>query len=91
MIVQRYPAVLYTVTADNGDPLLLYGVDTVGSVMLWPTPYIERHRLGFARFCRRHISELAGHRIVMHHPLCERTERWARWLGVRFEAGIARL
>lgn len=78
------PAQVHLVTAANGDPLLLYGTAD-GYVMLWPTPYILQHPIAFGRWCKRHVEELRGNRVLIQHALCERTQRWAQWLGVRFE------
>lgn len=82
------PAQLYTVTADNGDPLLLVGLDESGTLFLWPTRYISQHKVGFARWCRRNVSRYKGSRAILHHPLCAETRRWAEWLGVRFQEGV---
>lgn len=70
------------------DPLLMYGIDQTGCVMLWPTPYIERHTFTFGRWCKRTVPTLRGKRFLLNHPLSERTERWARWLGVNLEQGV---
>jgi hypothetical protein len=86
---QSVPARLWTLYAGNGDPLLLYGVDEAGGMMLWPTHYICLHRIAFARWCRRNVSAFRGCRFALNHPLSAETEKWARWLGVRFEQGVA--
>ena len=89
MVVRKVPAELYTVTADDGTPLLLYGVDEGGTVMLWPTQYLKQHRIAFGRFCKRHIESLRGKRVILHHMLSPETCRWAEWLSVKFEPGVA--
>ena len=89
MIVRKVPAELYTVTADDGAPLMIYGTNKEGIVMLWPTPHIRTHRIAFARFCKRHVAELRGQRFLLQHRLSPETCRWAEWLGVQFEAGVA--
>jgi hypothetical protein len=82
------PASFHTVYADNGDPLLLYGLDREGNLFLWPTPYICQHAIAFGRWCRQHVHEFKGCKFTYNHTLNEKTQRWARWLGVRFEAGV---
>jgi hypothetical protein len=84
---RRVPAQLWSVYADNGDPLLLYGTDGEW-LMLWPTPFIERHPIAFGRWCRRSVGEMRGKRVLIAHELCEKTKRWAAWLGVSLEQGI---
>lgn len=83
---------LYTVYADNGDPLLLYGVDELGNLMLWPTKYICQHPIAFGRWSRRMVERYRGARVLIQlHALKPDVERWGRWLGVNFEEGLARV
>jgi len=84
----RVPATFHAVYADNGDPLLLYGVDEADGMFLWPTPHIAKHPIAFGRYCRQHVGELRGRRLTFNHPLTWKTQRWADWLGVNFEAGV---
>jgi hypothetical protein len=88
----RVPCELYTLYADNGDPLLLYGADANGYLMLWPTPFICRHPIAFGRWCRREVERYRGYRVLIQlHALKPEVERWARWLGVTLEEGLARI
>ena len=81
-------ATLFTIHADNGDPLLLYGTDEEGWTMLWPTTHICKHPIAFARYCKRNIGRMRGGRLTLNHPMSAATRRWAEWLGVDFEAGV---
>lgn len=85
MNCRRVPAELYTVHADNGDPLLLYGKDAEGWLMLWPTVHIANHPIAFARWCKRNVGSMRGSRATLQHPMCARTRAWAEWLGVTFD------
>jgi hypothetical protein len=85
------PCRLYTLHADNGDPLLLYGEDEAGHVFLWPTPHIARHPIAFARWTHRNVKRWGGKSIHLQHELCEATRRWALWLGARIDNGVASL
>lgn len=89
MDLESVPAELYTLRAANGDPLLLYGEDAAGNAFLWPTPHIEQHRIAFARWTYRNVRRWRGKRLILQHPMCERTRRWAEWLGVHLEQGVA--
>lgn len=80
---------LYTLHADNGDPLLLFGEDEAGNVFLWPTEHVRKHRFAFMRWCRASVSRWRGKRIQLQHPMCERTRRWAQSLGVTIQDGEA--
>lgn len=89
MNCQRVPSTFYTVRADNGDPLLLYGLDEDRNLFLWATPFICRHPVAFGRWCRQHIEEFRGCRFVFNHPLSQKVRRWAEWLNVSVESGVA--
>jgi hypothetical protein len=91
MNCRRVPAELYTVVADNGDLLMLYGKDEAGNVMLWPTKNLCKHPIAFGRFCRRNIESMRGLSLTLNHPISLKVIRWARWLGVTFEEGVARV
>jgi hypothetical protein len=83
------PAMFHAVYADNGDPVLLYGFDENRYLFLWPTPKTCKHPIAFGRWCKNHVHEFRGARFIYNHPLSEPVLRWARWLGVDLEAGIA--
>lgn len=90
MNLRSVPCELWTLYAENGDPLLLYGKDAEGYLMLWPTVHIPKHRMAFLRWCWKNVSRFRGCRATLClHPLDAKTERWAKWLGVTIEAGRA--
>lgn len=80
MDVTAVPAEVYVVMAGNGDPLLLYG-EIEGTTVIWPLACLPHHALAFARWSRRNVSRWRGKRILLQHPMCERTRRWCEWLG----------
>jgi hypothetical protein len=88
-MVSEVPCRLYTLSASNGDPLLLFGEDDNGNVMLWPMTHIFQHRVAFARWSKRYVERWRGRVIHLHHPLCASTIRWAQWLGVTFKHDMA--
>jgi hypothetical protein len=88
-MVSEVPCRLYTLTASNGDPLLLFGEDDNGNVMLWPMTPITSHPIEFARWSRRYVQHWRGKTIRLQHPLCEQTLKWAQWLGVTFQHDVA--
>jgi hypothetical protein len=79
---------LYTLTADNGDPIMLFGEDEAGNVMLWPTCHAARHPIAFARWTKRNAHRWRGKRLTLQHDMEPIVERWARWLGCRIESGV---
>lgn len=86
--VIEVPCKLYTLHAANGDPLLIYGEDEAGEVFLWPTRYIENHRVAFARWSLANVHRWKGKRFMLCHPVRSNVRRWAEWLGVTFEHGM---
>lgn len=81
------PARLFLLCACNGDPLLLYGT-VEGQMMLWPTRHICEHPIAFARYCKKHVEEWRGARMILNHALTPQAEKWGRWLGAKFEQGV---
>jgi hypothetical protein len=88
MNCRSVPAEIYTLYADNGDPLLLYGKDAQGFIMLWPTRYIEKHPIAFGRWCWRNVHAFRGCRMYLRHAMTPVVQRWASWLKTDVEAGV---
>jgi hypothetical protein len=86
---QKVPCDLYMLYASNGDPLLLFGLDKTGSMMLWPTCYIGRHPIAFAKWCKRQVAYYRGTRMILNHPITPEALKWGRWLGAKIEEGVA--
>jgi hypothetical protein len=87
LTLTEIPCQLSTIVANDGEPLLLIG-DDGQHMMLWPTPAIASHAFEFARWTKRNVDRFRGKRVLYNHPLCERTQRWAQWLGVNLEQGV---
>jgi hypothetical protein len=72
---------LTAVFTDDGDPVMLHGQDQFGGPLMIPVvETIQAHKIGFARYSKRHRQDFPFDAMPLPHALPERTEAWAHWL-----------